>query len=78
MEEKFIKQIMRDVKSKAFGSRQHELQVWYNKDGDCVQFKTVQVATLRRRVDEYLTLYISIDDKKPVGFQLKDWFQSLC
>ncbi len=32
----------------------------------------MQVATLGKRIDEFLTLYISMKDKKAIGFQLKD------
>ncbi|MCP4987406.1 MAG: hypothetical protein GY928_15520 [Colwellia sp.] len=32
----------------------------------------MHVATIGKRVDEYLTLYVSIEDQKPIGFQLKD------
>lgn len=73
MEEKFIRQLKQDLEGSDFGSRQDDLQIWYNKEGDCFQFKTMQhVATMGKRIDEYLTLYISIEDGKPVGFQLKD------
>lgn len=72
MEEKFITQLKQDIEGKDFGSRQDDLQLWYNEEGDCIQFKTMHVATIRKRIDEYLTLYISIEDNKPIGFQLKD------
>lgn len=73
MEEKFIEQLKQDLKGADFGSKQDNLQLWYNKEGDCIQFKTMQhVPVARRRIDEYLTLYISIENKKPIGFQLKD------
>lgn len=73
MEEKFIKQLKQDLNGSDFGSKQDDLQIWYNKEGDCLQFKTIpNVATIGKRIDEYLTLYISIEDEKPIGFQLKD------
>ncbi|MFQ5964686.1 MAG: hypothetical protein ACE5KZ_10405 [Candidatus Scalinduaceae bacterium] len=72
MEKEFINQIMQDAKGSDFGSKQHDLQIWYNQEGDCIHFKTMHVATIRKRIDEYLTLYLSIEDKKPIGFQLKD------
>jgi hypothetical protein len=72
MEDAFIKQLKHDIEGSEFGSKQEELQIWYNQEGDCVQFKTMHVATIAKRIDEYLTLYISIEDNKPIGFQLKD------
>ena len=73
MEETFIEQLKRDSKTEDFGSEKDNLQIWYNKEGDCLQFKTKQhVAMIGKRIDEYLTLYISLEDGKPIGFQLKD------
>ncbi len=46
--------------------------MWYNKEGDSIHFKTMDVDIVRKRIDEFLTLYISIEELKPVGFQLKD------
>ncbi|MFQ5962769.1 MAG: hypothetical protein ACE5KZ_00615 [Candidatus Scalinduaceae bacterium] len=72
MEEKFIEQVTQGLKGSDFGSKQHEPQIWYNKEGDCIQFKTRHVATIRKRIDEYLTLYATMEDEDPIGFQLKD------
>jgi len=72
MEEDFIKQLKQDIIGNDFGSKQDDLRMWYNKEGDCIQFITTHVATIRKRIDEFLTLYISLEDKKPIGFQLKD------
>jgi hypothetical protein len=73
MEEDFIKQLKQDLKSKDFGSKQNECKIWYNKEGDCFQLKTRHdVAIIGKRIDEYLTLYVSVEDGKPIGFQLKD------
>lgn len=72
MEEKLIKQLKQDLEGSDFGSKQNDLLIWYNKEGDCIQFKTKHVATIGRRIDRYLTLYISVEDKQPIGFQLKD------
>jgi hypothetical protein len=72
MEDAFIKQLQQDTEGSEFGSGQDELQLWYNQEGDCIQFITMHVATIGKRIDEYLTLYVSIEDNKPIGFQLKD------
>ena len=73
MAETFVSQLEQDIKGPDFGSKQDVLRIWYNKEGDCVQFKTMpNVATKRKRIDGYLTLYVSIEDGKTIGFQLKD------
>ena len=72
MEEEFIKQLKNDIKSPEFGSKQDDHLMWYNKEGDCIHFKTMDVDIIGKRIDEFLTLYISIEEHKPVGFQLKD------
>lgn len=72
MEDDFIKQLKQDIESDDFGSKQNDIQLWYNGEGDCIQFLTIHDGTIRKRIDEHLTLYLSIEDEKPVGFQLKD------
>lgn len=70
--DEFIKQLEKDIKSPEFGSMRDDHLMWYNEEGDCIHFKTMDVDIVGKRIDEFLTLYISIDEKKPVGFQLKD------
>ncbi|MCP4254045.1 MAG: hypothetical protein GY775_11675 [Candidatus Scalindua sp.] len=77
MEDDFIKQLKQDIESDAFGSKQSDIQLWYNAEGDCIQFLTIHDGTIRKRIDEHLTLYLSLEDEKPVGFQLKD-IHALC
>lgn len=72
MEDTFLKQLKQDIEGSEFGSKQDELQLWYNQEGDCIQFITMHVATVGKRIDDFLTLYISVEDDKPIGFQLKD------
>lgn len=72
MEDTFLKELNKDILSDDFGSGQNDPVIWYNEEGDCLQFKTMQVATIGKRIDEYLTLYLSAEDDKPIGFQLKD------
>lgn len=72
MEDTFLKELNKDIQSDDFGSGQNDPVIWYNEEGDCLQFKTMHVATIGKRIDEYLTLYLSAEDDKPIGFQLKD------
>lgn len=72
MEKEFAKQLDQDIAGSDFGSKQDDLQMWYNERGDYIQFKTMNVSAIRERIDECLTLYISLEDQKPIGFQLKD------
>ncbi|MCP4268090.1 MAG: hypothetical protein GY777_21380 [Candidatus Brocadiaceae bacterium] len=70
--DEFIKQLENDIESPEFGSKRDDFLMWYNKEGDSIHFKTMDVDIIRKRIDEFLTLYISIEEQKPVGFQLKD------
>jgi len=53
-----------------FGSKKN--QIWYNKEGDCLQLQTEQVAVVGERIDEFLTVYHSAENNDIIGFQLKD------
>jgi hypothetical protein len=46
-------------------------QPWYNKHGDCVQFKLSGDAYYAERVDEFLTIFRHHEDDRPIGFQIK-------
>lgn len=46
-------------------------QPWYNKHGDCVEFRACGEAYYAERVDGFLTIYRDIEDDRPVGFQVK-------
>ena len=49
------------------------LRPWYNPTGDCIEYHTQHDAIVADRIDEYLTIYRSVDEKRNfVGFQLKD------
>lgn len=50
----------------------HKNTVWYNKEGDCLQFQAEQVAVIGDRIDEFLTVYLSAENNDIIGFQLKD------
>jgi hypothetical protein len=58
--------------SPELGAHKEDIHPWYNSDGDCIEFRTKHEAFVADRVDEYLTVYRSIDAKEPIGFQLKD------
>ncbi|HCN19767.1 MAG: hypothetical protein A2060_03650 [Planctomycetes bacterium GWA2_50_13] len=73
MEETFITHLRQELQRSDYGSKHGDIQIWYNEAGDCIQFKTTDhIATRGKRIDEYLTLYVAIEDEKPIGFQLKD------
>ncbi|MBU0718742.1 MAG: hypothetical protein KJ749_10875 [Planctomycetes bacterium] len=44
---------------------------WYNPHGDCLVCKKANEASIADRIDECLTIYRSVDDKRPIGFQIK-------
>jgi len=44
---------------------------WYNPHGDCLVFKSEEVAVVAHRVDEILTVYESAETGKTIGFQIK-------
>ena len=70
--DEFLKKILSDSKSDRFGSQKDNHTIWYNEEGDCLQFQTSNDAIIRDRIDEYLTLYRSAEDDSPIGFQIKD------
>ena len=44
---------------------------WYNPDGDCIVCKIANEASVADRIDEFLTIYRSAEDNRPIGFQVK-------
>lgn len=72
MEENFFKKIESASQKKDFGSKRNEPKFFYNEEGDCLQFQLMDMAITRDRIDDYLTVYRSYNDNKPVGFQIKD------
>lgn len=53
------------------GRRSKTRKPWYNPDGDCIVYHTVDEATVAERVDDVLTVYKSTISGKAIGFQLK-------
>jgi len=45
---------------------------WYNVYGDCIVYLAANEASIADRVDSALTLYRSAEDRRVIGFQLKD------
>lgn len=54
------------------GSHKERLEIWYNAQGDCIQFKMKQEAVVADRIDDYLTIYRSAISNEAIGFKLKD------
>lgn len=57
---------------KPAADKANALQLWYNSDGDCIEYQTEQVAVVADRIGAYLTIYRSAETDKAIGFQLKD------
>jgi hypothetical protein len=71
--EEFVRRIKKDSEGPEFGALKNRIEVWYNEVGDCLQLKTMNIATIAKRIDEFLTIYYSVEKRDlPVGFQLKD------
>ena len=45
---------------------------WYNPDGDCIVYKTVNEAIVADRIDGVLTVFRSAIDNRPIGYKIKD------
>ena len=72
MEKNFLKNFVAKMSRDNLGEHRDIKNMWYNETGDCIQFQVEQVAIVAERVDDYLTIYRSAEDEKPIGFQLKD------
>ena len=53
------------------GSSKFRSEPWYNSDGDCIIYQTADEAVVADRIDEFLTVYRSAQDNRPIGFQIK-------
>jgi hypothetical protein len=53
------------------GESAFKAEPWYNPYGDCVTYKMADEALVADRVDEWLTVYKSAVDNRPIGFQIK-------
>ena len=57
--------------SSRLGSHKDRMEFWYNRQGDCIEFQTVDEAVIADRIDDHLTLYRSVEKREPIGFQIK-------
>jgi hypothetical protein len=53
------------------GRPQFRAEPWYNPYGDCIVYQMADEAFVAERVDELLTIYRSVLDGRPIGFQIK-------
>ena len=69
---KFLQDIANSlgIKGEA-GSEQEHPSFWYNTQGDCIEFQTVDEAIVADRIDDYLTLFRTVDKREVVGFKIK-------
>jgi len=53
------------------GTPTFKAEPWYNPHGGCISYKMADEAVVADRVDEWLTVYNSAVDNRPIGFQMK-------
>jgi len=53
------------------GQPEFRAEPWYSVDGDCIVYQLADEAFVAERVDELLTTYRSVIDKRLIGFQIK-------
>lgn len=54
------------------GTSRFVSEPWYNPDGDCIIYKTVDEAVVADRIDGVLTVFRSAIDNRPIGYKIKD------
>jgi hypothetical protein len=64
MEEHFLKEFVSGV------SRETP-KPWYNPEGDCIVYQMVDEAIIADRIDGVLTIYRSVINNRPIGYQIK-------
>lgn len=73
MEKHFLDDFVHKIDPSAkLGSHKDAREPWYNQNGDCIEFQTINEAIIADRIDEFLTIYRSAKNEEPIGFQLKD------
>ena len=73
MEKHFLDEFVQEFEARSSEEFNGKVGVpWYNPYGDCIMYQTIDVAVVGDRIDEYLTIFRSAEDDKPVGFQIKD------
>lgn len=53
------------------GSPTFRAEPWYNPDGDCLIYQIADEAFVAERVDDLLTVYRSMFNRRTIGFQIK-------
>jgi hypothetical protein len=53
------------------GEPTFKAEPWHNLYGDCIVYKVANEAFVADRIDEWLTVYNSAVDGRPIGFQIK-------
>lgn len=53
------------------GSHRDRIEFWYNAKGDYIEFQTVDEAVVADRIDDYLTIYRSLEKREAIGFKIK-------
>lgn len=48
-----------------------EPEPWYNEAGDCLEYAATHDEYIGDRVNQYLTVYRALDDRRAVGFKIK-------
>lgn len=60
-----------DAFEKKEGAPGFTARPWYNPDGDCITYKSQNVAVVAVRVDDILTIFESAENDKAIGFKIK-------
>jgi hypothetical protein len=68
--EKDFNDLVADV-VKDLGQPEFHAEPWYNPVGDCIIYKKADEAVVADRIDNFLTIYRSAVDNRPIGFQIK-------
>ena len=73
MEKHFLDDFVHELNNSSTEESEEVIGVpWYNREGDCIVFRNAPGAFIADRVDEILTLYLSAEERHPIGFQIKD------
>ena len=71
-EENYLNSFIKGMKEKGqIGSAKERQAIWYNKEGDCLEFQTIDELFIAHRIDKYLTLYRTVENDQLIGFQIK-------
>jgi len=72
MEKHFLADLVEPLQSPARAkARVRQNRPWFNPHGDCLTYQTADEAVVADRIDDFLTIYTSAIDSRPIGFQIK-------